>query len=104
MDADALPVYGTSVHSNRDVDFTSDYEPSSASSGFTSIETATKYHIYEHGRYIFLLPPYPLSSFQQTLSTPKKFSTRSPFLFLEPPLTCTQPLPVFHRRPLPAPQ
>lgn len=49
-DSQALPVYGTSIRSNLDVDFTSDYEPSSASSGFTSIETATKYHVYEHGR------------------------------------------------------
>ena len=49
-DSQALPVYGTSIRSNLDDDCTSDYEPSSASSGFTSIETATKYHVYEHGR------------------------------------------------------
>ena len=72
-DAEALPVYGTSIRSNRDVDFTSDYEPSSASSGFTSIETATKYHIYEHGRYIPLLTPYPLFPLQYSLSTPDPF-------------------------------
>ncbi|CAI4216935.1 unnamed protein product [Parascedosporium putredinis] len=34
-----------------DIDFTSDYEMSSASSGFTSLEAATKYHVFENGRY-----------------------------------------------------
>lgn len=44
-------VYGTSVRSGMDADNTSDYGPSSGSSGFTSIETAARYHVYENGRY-----------------------------------------------------
>lgn len=59
MDSNGRPprVYGTSVRSGPDNDFTSDYEPSAASSGFTSIETSTMYHTYENGRYA--PPPRP---------------------------------------------
>lgn len=55
MDSD-----GTSVRSGADADLTSDYELSTASSGFTSIATSTMYHIYENGRYSF--PPLPILS------------------------------------------
>lgn len=50
---DQHPAESGSSHSrdDDDIDFTSDYEMSSASSGFTSLEAATKYHVFENGRY-----------------------------------------------------
>ncbi|SPO05860.1 uncharacterized protein DNG_08548 [Cephalotrichum gorgonifer] len=48
--------------SDAEVEVTSDYEPSLASSGFTSIETVTRYHVYENGRRYqsFMEGRYPL--------------------------------------------